>query len=136
MTLALRLSLMSCACVAALAPPARAQERPAGVELSTAMSPSPQAPSGAPALFPVEVVLDQLRRALGMSFVFDSRLLAGARIRQVDPSKSPEAKLRDELRSISLDLHKVAGNTFAITHAADNAAPYVAADTAPARDPP
>ena len=118
MSLALRLSLFLCASVVALAAPARAQERSTSEELSTAALPKAGALSGAPALFPVEVVLDQLRSALGMSFVFDSRLLAGAQIRPVDASRSSEARLRDELRSIDLDLHKVAANTFAITHVA------------------
>jgi outer membrane receptor protein involved in Fe transport len=133
----LRLSLFLGACAAALAPSARAQERPASEELSTAALPGPEALGGAPALFPVEVVLDQLRSALGMAFVFDSRLLAGAKIRPVDASRSPEGKLRDELRSINLDLHKVSAKTFAITHAAaDEAVPDVTADNTAAPDAP
>ncbi len=115
----LRLWLLAAASALAMAGPARAQtEEELHDDLALSALPGPGGRGAGPALFPIEKVLDSLRSALGFSFIFDSRLIAGAKIGAVDLSKSPERALRNELKSLDLDLHQVAARTFAITHAA------------------
>ncbi len=68
-------------------------------------------------IFPLEEILDQLRRSRGFAFIFDSRLVAGKSIRAVDPAASPERVLQSELEAINLRLHKMGSGTYAITEA-------------------
>lgn len=68
-------------------------------------------------IFPLEEILDQLRRSRGFAFIFDSRLVAGKSIRAVDPAGSAERVLQSELEAINLRLHKMGSGTYAITEA-------------------
>lgn len=75
----------------------------------------------AAAIFPVEQVLEALRGAKGLSFIFDSRLISGKMIRGVTTSSKAESALAQELHSVDLQLHKVANKTYAITRSASPA---------------
>ncbi len=95
------------------------REPPAQLEASALRITPPITPSRnqGKSLFPVEQILESLRQSRGFSFIFDSRLVGGKMIPSVERSRAPESALEDELKSVSLRLHKVAPKTFAITRA-------------------
>ncbi|MCB2098795.1 MAG: TonB-dependent receptor [Parvularculaceae bacterium] len=76
---------------------------------------APRSPNTA-GRFPIEPILDSLSQSLGLSFVFDSRVIADKTIRPVGPDRNPEKALKRELQTVDLALHKVAEKTYAITH--------------------
>lgn len=91
----------------------------------------PRGGSGGVALFPVESILESLRRSKGYSFIFDSRLLFGKKIPVVESSPTTEDDLSAVLKSVQLRLHKVSANAFAITSdaaASADAVPHAAAN--------
>ena len=65
--------------------------------------------------FPIEIVLDALSKSLGVSFVFDSRIILDKTIRDVGRTGGSEKALRRELESVDLTLHRIAPNAYAIT---------------------
>jgi len=69
------------------------------------------------ALFPVETILNSLSDELGLSFIFDSRIISDKTIKPIDPDRDSEKELKRELGAIDLELHRVAKNTYAITEA-------------------
>ena len=64
---------------------------------------------------PVEEVLRALAARIGVSFVFDSRIMQGKRIVPIDTNDAPEAVLRESLKTANLDIHKISATTYAIT---------------------
>lgn len=93
--------------------PALAEDDPP-TELAADIS-IPKSAPGSVATFPIESVLDALRQARSFAFIFDSRLIAGKKIRAVDQSGSAERDLADALDAVQLRLHKLAPKTYAIT---------------------
>jgi iron complex outermembrane receptor protein len=83
-------------------------------------------------LFPIERVLEALRLSKGYSFVFDTRLLSGKEIPNIEPGDAAEADLSSALGGVDLSLHKVSPNAYAITRAASAAAPQAVQAAAPA----
>lgn len=67
--------------------------------------------------FPIEIVLNAVSKRLGVSFVFDSRIIVDKTIRDIEQSGSSEKALRQELQSVDLTLHRIAARTYAITAA-------------------
>jgi outer membrane receptor protein involved in Fe transport len=67
--------------------------------------------------FPVEQILESLRESQGFAFIFDSRLIEGKSIRNIDSKRRPERALEEELNAVQLQLNKVSAKTYAITRA-------------------
>lgn len=89
---------------------------------------------GGGAIFPIQVVLDSLSDSLGLSFIFDSRILSDKAIKPVGPESDSEKALARALSAVDLELHRVADKTFAITEAAPGV--FVAPDSTLATVPP
>lgn len=114
----LTLLLASASVIAALAPLcalAQGESQSDAADAAVAEFPFSAPRAGRRASYPVEQILRALEKSRGLSFIFDSRVLAGKFIRSLGPSAAPETALADALAETNLQLHEVAPKTFAIT---------------------
>ena len=66
---------------------------------------------------PLEDILQALSKRIGVSFIFDSRIIRGKHALPLDEKLAPEEALRQRLTKENLFLHKVNSTTYAITKA-------------------
>ncbi len=64
---------------------------------------------------PLDIILDDIRRRFGWSFIFDSRVLEGKSVKPIDDLDELKTTLTERLEETGLQLTKISSNTFVIT---------------------